>query len=61
MDNSSQPSAGRSPFKDITNTATDGAANVGNGPSRRGRYALMSDERRQEYLEKQRIVDMKLY
>ena len=60
MENSSEPRVGRSPFKDITNTSTDIVANAtineplaAKPPSRRGRYARMSDERKTEYLEKQ--------
>ena len=59
MENSSQPSVGRSQFKDITNTSIDNAtSNVPLGtkpPSRPGRYARMSDEKKKEYLEKRHI------
>ena len=63
MENSSQTRVWRSPFKDITNTSTDIVANAtinepvgAKPPSRPGRYARMSDERKNEYLQKQRMA-----
>ena len=54
---------GRSPFKELTNTSTNRAANgtstdqTGNtAPSRPGRYARMSAEKKTEYLEKQKMA-----
>jgi hypothetical protein len=45
IENYSQPSTRCSLFKDTTNTMIDGAENLGNRPpSRRGRYARMSNE-----------------
>jgi hypothetical protein len=57
MDSSSSQSLGRSPFKDLTNTSTSAPANVTSNdkrPSRQGWYARLSDEKKAEYLEKQR-------
>ena len=63
MDNSSLPSVSCSPFKDVTNTSTSTGETTTSTdnlrkkpPSRQGWYARMSDEKKAEYLERQRVA-----